>query len=209
MPAPSLNWVPPTAILFGVEARPLTLTLVPATAFDASQAAAPLSPEDTKAVIPCAAAWVHKVFQKLFPDTCSVNSHSPKLVLIIFARFVFTMNCAERATPSVAPVCDITKSMVAFFAIAPDHSTSRSASVSSVPPRSPGSAPLWIKTGSLAGRPKKLRKNWTSVRLISVRPTIAIVWPVPSMAGTPRDCQISEISRPPSPENRPPSIQRW
>src|SRR5258708_36460471 len=143
IPAPSLNSVPPTATLFGVEARPLTARIVPTAALLASQPAAPVSPVLTKAVMPCAAAWVHKLFQNAFPVAPRLCSQRPKLVLMTGATLLFTMYWAERLTPSVVRVdFEITKSMVAFFATAPDHSTSRSASSSSLPFKSPGAFPL-------------------------------------------------------------------
>src|SRR5947209_6422584 len=170
-------------MLLGVEVSPETATPPKADAeLGPSHPAAPLSPEDTKAVMPWAAACAHNELQKLFPVAPNAASHSPKLVLITLARLLFTMYCAERSTPSVEVVeAETTNSMVAFFATAPDHSTSRSASVSSFPPRSPGSVPFTRTTGSFTGRPKKLRKNCTSATLMLVRPTMATVCPVPSI----------------------------
>src|SRR5689334_8644055 len=91
VPVLSLNCVPPTATLFGVELSPLTAATVPFTESAASQPAAPLSPAETNAVIPCVAACAHNVPQKLFPAVPSADSHSPKLVLITLARLLFTM----------------------------------------------------------------------------------------------------------------------
>ena len=54
--AVSLNCVPPTPTLYGVEARPLTAAPVPVVALPPSQPAAPLSPEETNEVMPCVAA---------------------------------------------------------------------------------------------------------------------------------------------------------
>src|SRR3954470_1492685 len=143
IPAPSLNSVPPTAMLFGVEASPLTAWIVPTAAVLASQPAAPVSPVLTKAVIPSAAACVHRLFQKVLPVAPRLCSQRPKLVLITGATLLFTMYCAERLTPSVVRVdLEITNLIVAFFATAPDHSTSRSASSSSLPFKSPGAFPL-------------------------------------------------------------------
>src|ERR1700694_634679 len=95
---------------------------------------------------------------------------------------LFTIYCAERATPSVDPVeADATYLMAAFFATAPDHSTSNSASISSSRVVKPGSVPLTITVGSFGGRPKLLRNACTSVRLKVHRPTMAIDRPLPSM----------------------------
>src|SRR5690242_8660047 len=104
LPAPSLNSVPPTAILKGVEARPLTPCCVPEGALGESQPAAPLSPAETNAVIPCAAACDQRAFQKAFSAAGNAASQAPKLVLITGATLLLTMNCAERSTPSVANV---------------------------------------------------------------------------------------------------------
>ncbi len=54
--AVSLNCEPPTATLNGVEARPLTAAPLPVVSLPPLQPAAPLSPEETKAVMPCVAA---------------------------------------------------------------------------------------------------------------------------------------------------------
>jgi hypothetical protein len=60
--APSLNSVPPTAMLYGVDAAPFTanpwVAAIPAAAL--SQPAAPLSPAATSTVMPSAAACCHK-----------------------------------------------------------------------------------------------------------------------------------------------------
>jgi hypothetical protein len=140
-----------------------------------SQPAAPLSPEETKTVMPSAAACCHKLFRKPFPEDPSAASHKPKLVLMTGARLWFTMYCADRSTPSLEFVdFDTTNLMVAFFAIAPDHSTSRSASVSSPELKIPGSLPLRMICGSFTGRPKNVL-NWrTSASLMLERPTIAM-----------------------------------
>jgi hypothetical protein len=70
-------------------------------------------------------------------------SHKPKLMLMTGARLWLTMYCADRSTPSLAFVdFDTTNLIVAFRATAPDHSTSRSASVSSPELKTPGSVPL-------------------------------------------------------------------
>ena len=92
------------------------------------------------------------------------------------------MYWAERSTPSVLPVdLEITNLMLAFRATAPAHSTSRSASPSSPAPRSPGSMPLTMNCGVLAGRPNWLRKLVMSDRAMWVRPTMAMLTPVPSV----------------------------
>lgn len=61
VPVPSLNSVPPTAVTLGGVLRPETARPVPVAAFDASQPDAPLSPVDTKAEIPSAAACDHRL----------------------------------------------------------------------------------------------------------------------------------------------------
>ena len=131
-------------------------------------------------MMPCAAACCHKLFRKLFPDVPSEASHNPKLVLITGARLWLTIYCAERSTPSLEFVdFETTNLMVAFLATAPDHSTSRSASVSSFEFQIPGSAPLTMTCGSFAGNPKKVR-NWrTSAILIFERATMATDCPLP------------------------------
>src|SRR5271170_5984061 len=92
------------------------------------------------------------------------------------------MYAADDAAPSVVEVLAVvTNLIVAPLATAPDHSTSRVFSVWSPALGVPGSAPLTMTVGAFAGRPKAERKVATSVRLISLRPAIAIVWPVPSM----------------------------
>src|SRR5437660_10419475 len=97
-----------------------------------SHPAAPLSPDETKTVIPCAAACCHKLFKNAFPEEPSEASHNPKLVLITAARLWFTMYCAERSTPSLEFVdFDTTNLMVACGATAPDHPTSSSPSAPS------------------------------------------------------------------------------
>src|SRR6185503_18193175 len=98
IPAPSLNSVPPTAMLFGVEAIPLTAWMVPTGAVFASQPAAPVSPVLTKAVMPSAAACAHRLFQKVFPVAPRLCSHKPKLVLMTGATLLFTAYCAESVT---------------------------------------------------------------------------------------------------------------
>ncbi len=145
-----------------------------------SQPAAPLSPEETKTVMPSAAACCHRLLRKLFPEEPSAASHRPKLVLITGARLWLTMYCADRSTPSLEFVdFDTTNLMVALLATAPDHSTSRSASVSSFALQMPGSVPLTMIWGSLAGRPKNVL-NWrTSAMLMLERATMATDWPLP------------------------------
>src|SRR5512147_2756544 len=103
-------------------------------------------------------------------------SHWPKLVLITGARLWLTMYWAERSTPSVEFVeAEVTNRIVAFFATAPAHSTSRSASPSSPAPRSPGSGPLTTIWGGLLGSPIRLRNVVQLAAGGWVRPTIAIV----------------------------------
>src|SRR5580704_8872390 len=93
----------------------------------ASHPAAPLSPEDTTTVIPCAAACCHKLFRKAFPEEPSAASHNPKLVLITGARLWFTIYCAERSTPSLEFVdFETTNLIAALRATAPDRVVGRS-----------------------------------------------------------------------------------
>lgn len=61
VPVPSLNSVPPTAVTFGGLLSPETARTVPVAALEASQPAAPLSPEETKAEMPSAAACDHRL----------------------------------------------------------------------------------------------------------------------------------------------------
>ena len=83
-------------------------------------------------------------------------------------------------TPSEdAVLADTTNSMVAPFATAPAHSTSRSASVSA-PETSPGFMPFTMICGLSTGRPNVARKPATSLTLMLDSPTTAIFWPVPS-----------------------------
>ena len=61
VPVPSLNSVPPTAVTLGGVLKPDTARPVPVAAVEASQPEAPLSPEETKAVMPSAAACDHRL----------------------------------------------------------------------------------------------------------------------------------------------------
>src|SRR5271170_3003163 len=91
------------------------------------------------------------------------------------------MYAADDAAPSVVEVLAVvTNLIVAPLATAPDHSTSSVFSTLSSAEGIPGSVPLTMMVGAFAGRPKDERKVATSVRLISLRPAMAIVWPVPS-----------------------------
>ncbi len=108
-------------------------------------------------------------------------SQAPKLTLITGARLLFTMYWVERSTPSEALVlAETTNLMAAPLATAPDHSTSRSASISSPELTIPGSRPLSITCGLLEGRPNVERKVVTSLSLMLVRPAMATDCPVPS-----------------------------
>src|SRR5579862_7383072 len=145
-----------------------------------SHPAAPLSPEETKTVMPSTAACSQRLLRKVLPAEPSHASQRPKLVLMTGARFLSTIYCAERSTPSVVLVdLETTNLIVAFRAIAPDHSTSRSASVSSFSSNMPGSGPLRITCGLLAGKPKDERNCMTSLKWILERATIAMDWPLP------------------------------
>src|SRR5947199_3438388 len=94
--------VPPTAILNGVDAIPLTARS--ATAVDwvlkSSQPADPLSPAETVTVIPCAAACCHSAFKKLFSAATSWASHCPKLRLITSSELLSTTYSAPRKSGS-------------------------------------------------------------------------------------------------------------
>src|SRR5450432_3404456 len=161
----SLNWVPPMAVLNGVEANPLTA--MPADAgpkLGISQPAAPLSPADTRTVIPCAAACCQRLLKNAFSAAPRKASQAPKLTVIMGARLLSIMYADERSTPSVVAVEALTTtSIFAFGAIAPAHSVSSEASTESPEPLKPGSGPSTIIVGSFAGRPKMLRKICTSV----------------------------------------------
>src|SRR5215831_4690776 len=160
----SLNSVPPTAVLNGVEARPLTAGPPVAgveLGFGSSHPAFPLSPADTNTLMPSAAACWNKPFQKAFSAPPRRRSHCPKLMLITSARLFSTMKAAERSTPSVTKVEPLTTTeMFAPGATAPDHWVSRVASMPSPKKRSsPGSGPFSTTTGFLGGR-KKVWRNW-------------------------------------------------
>src|SRR5277367_2669349 len=89
------------------------------------------------------------------------------------------MYCAERSTPSeVAVEAATTKFTLAPGATAPDHSTS-SVDSSWSPETNPGLAPSRMTVGWLTARPEVERKLLTSVRLILLRPTMAIDVPEP------------------------------
>ena len=92
------------------------------------------------------------------------------------------MYWAARSMPSVAAVdLAMTNLTVAFFATAPDHSTSRSASPSWFAPRSPGSAPFTVTCTVLAGNPILLRKPVQLLLDGWVRPAMAMLCPEPSI----------------------------
>src|ERR1700736_402691 len=95
------------------------------------------------------------------------------------------MYSAERSPPKLALVeAETTRSIVAFLATAPDHSTSIIASHSSplfAHGSTPGFAPLTVTTGGFDGRPKRVRKSFTSETLMLLSLTIAIFTPDPVM----------------------------
>src|SRR5215471_16312878 len=101
----SLNSVPPTAVLYCVEARPLTAGPPVAgveLGFGSSHPAFPLSPADTNTLMPSAAACWKRSRQKLFSTEFGPPrsfSQAPKLTLIMSARLFSTMKAAERSTP--------------------------------------------------------------------------------------------------------------
>src|SRR5215469_2880492 len=88
----SLNIVPPTATLNAVEARKFTdIGFVAGATLGSSQDVAPLSPEETKYVIPCAAACSAKA---LWPANCASvanSSQALKLSVMISARLFSIM----------------------------------------------------------------------------------------------------------------------
>lgn len=86
-PVPLTNVVPPIAVTSGTLAGMFTqIPLEPAeSSLWFSHAAGPVSPEETTHVIPCAAACCARLRNQAQAD--SRFSHSPKLSLIIGARF--------------------------------------------------------------------------------------------------------------------------
>src|SRR5262244_1513073 len=179
----SLNCVPPTAVSNGVEARPLTASPPDAGllvgSLGSSQPAAPSSPEDTKTLMPCAAACCQRLLKNWFSCVPRSFSHCPKLTLMIGARLLSTINIADKSTPSLVRVEELTTtSMLAAGATAPDHSASRMASISS-PGTGPGSWPLKTRVVLFGARPKVCRNVETSMRRKLLRATIAIVCPAP------------------------------
>src|SRR5579872_3124065 len=185
-PTVSLNSVPPTAVLNGVEAKPLTVA-PPAAGVElgalGSHPAAPVSPDETKALIPCAAACSHTASQNEFPPVPSACSQLPKLTFMIGARFSSTIKLAPSSIGSVVRLPPLTTtSIVALGATAPDHSVSR---VASAPTpnwvSTPGSGPFKMMLGGLTGNPKRFRKIATSsipvvaIVLMLLAATMAIV----------------------------------
>src|SRR5271156_6222484 len=89
----------------------------------------------------------------------------PVLVLVCVAFGKSITYSAERSPPNAAFVdFETTKSMVAFLATAPDHSVSKTASVSSLV--RPGLAPLTMILGGFKGKLKSARNCDTSVGLM-------------------------------------------
>src|SRR6266702_7338841 len=173
--------VPPTAMLNGVEARPLTASpkVAVVCALKSSHPAEPGSPAATVTVMPCAAACSQTALYNWLVNVPSEASHAPKLSLIASAILLSTMYKAERSIPNAVSVSsDTTRSIVAFGATMPATWTSRSASPSS--PFLPGSGPSKIMFGALAGSPNKFRKSVTSCGLMFESATMAMVVPVPS-----------------------------
>src|SRR4051812_34958991 len=89
--AVSFNCVPPTAIVYGVDAS--TFTERPYRAVEVelglSQSAEPESPLDTRKVMPCAAAcWASELMAEAAPPFCA--SHAPKLAVMMSARLLLT-----------------------------------------------------------------------------------------------------------------------
>ena len=105
-------------------------------------------------------------------------SHEPKLVLITAARLLLTMYCADRSTPSVVNVdFEITNLIVAFFATAPDHSTSRSASTSSSLLHVAGIGAVDDHLRRIGGQRHQAAERRPVGAGGCVRPTMAMVWP--------------------------------
>ena len=77
-------------------------------------------------------------------------------------------------------VVEYTYRIVAFLAIAPAHSMSRSASPSASKLGIPGSGPYSTNCGLFAGRPNFCLNVRMSARLISLSPTTTIFCPEPS-----------------------------
>src|SRR4029077_15784269 len=121
--------------------------------------AEPLSPVETTIVMPSDAPCIQRVLTIPLTTVPRSSSQSPDLSGRTGASLLSTMNWAAASTPAVEFVfAAITKLIVAFLAIAPDHWTSKSDSISSgVIPGSvePGGM---VMVGFLAGSPNILRK---------------------------------------------------
>src|SRR5215471_9514713 len=84
--APSLNSVPPTHVLWGEEHKALTpASEVAWSAPAGSHPAAPLSPDETSTLMPCAAACCQRALMCLF-NVSLTCSQTPKLMLSSGAR---------------------------------------------------------------------------------------------------------------------------
>src|SRR5271169_2573768 len=103
-----MNCDPPTQTSYGVEQKPLTPGTVPTVAAGSSQPAAPLSPDDTNTVIPCAAACCHSELYVARIEADILPSQSPKLIVRTGARLLFTMYWAEASSPGVVAVGFVT-----------------------------------------------------------------------------------------------------
>src|ERR1039457_6946574 len=103
------------------------------------------------------------------------------------------MYSAARSPPKTAFVdAQVTRLMFAFLATAPDHSTSKMASTSSL--FRFGALQLAmvgiVTVGAFAGRPKMLLKSVTSAVLMLLSDTIAMVSPLPSIPAFHRGCTL-------------------
>src|SRR5256885_3297533 len=92
--------VPPTAMLNGVEARPLTARPWFATVavLKSSQPAEPGSPAETNTVMPCAAACSHNAFKKAF-SAPKPASQAPKLRLMMSSVLLSTAYKEDNSNP--------------------------------------------------------------------------------------------------------------
>ena len=98
--------VPPTAMLNGVDAIPLTAS-PPAAAvavLKSSHPAVPLSPAETVTVMPWAAACSHRVLRNVLAVAPRPDSHTPKLRLITSSELLSTTYSAPRNSGSEVSV---------------------------------------------------------------------------------------------------------
>ncbi len=91
------------------------------------------------------------------------------------ATLLSTAYWAERTTPSEAPDFEVTNLTVAFLAMAPAHSTSIVDSSLVLAVRQPGVGTVHDDLRVVGSQRQLLRKVRTSVRLMSARPSTAIL----------------------------------